>query len=460
MLLSPLTLWTLALAWLPRALAGREMATESAVEPAVDYEAAFEEFKHRFHKRYATLEDEEARYEAFKRNVDIVKASNSKGQSYTLELNAFADQTPEDFAQSHGLPRVEINRSQWSGLPNLGTHRYGASALPSSVDWRDHGAVTAVKNQHQCGACWAFSAIAAVEGAWSIATKGKQLLTLSEQQVVDCGPFSPACKGGNSPGAWVYLHKAPLCTEGSYTYKAAQDTCHSDKCIVAIPLGGILGYKPVERNNEMALMEAVAQQPVTVSIDADGTFQFYKSGVFASSCGHQLDHSILAVGFGREGSQDYWLCKNSWGSSWGEGGFVRILRGKPGTGECGIRLDGAYPVVDGSKAEPWMNGIPMGVIALALCGVVGGVISLICACRCVQRRLQKRRLQASSSAAQGNRPAAASALLVAPATPLNPAPAGNETEASVRKGNSRASRLLQDASAGPKATGQPQTSPV
>merc|ERR1712137_494469 len=142
--------------------------------------------------------------------------------------------------------------------------------------------------------------------------------------------------------AFKYLEQADLCTEDSYPYQGKNSICMKD-CTVGVPKGAVTGFKDVESSSENALMEAVAQQPVSIAIEADKqVFQLYKSGVLTATCGTQLDHGVLLVGYGTEDDQDYWLVRNSWGASWGEDGYIKLLRGKGGVGECGIASQPSY----------------------------------------------------------------------------------------------------------------------
>jgi len=383
-----------------------------------------------------------------------VKTTNAQGGAFTVELNNFADIAPEDFARTRGST-VRRNFSTWDNMPMLGVHRVSDVSLPATMDWKAQGMLSQVKNQGQCGACWAFSSTGSIEAAWAIATKGKQVLALSEQQLVDCDPLDLGCSGGLPERTFTYLERAPMCTAGTYKYTSGETKtagkCQKDNCMVAIVQGGIIGFTVVTSANVGfsldSLMSAVAQQPVTASIaGGDVHFQLYSGGVLhdipgKTPCSDDTDHSVLLVGYGKQDGLDYWLIKNSWGSDWGEKGYAKVLRGKPNStmGECGIRSDSAYPTVDSSKANPWMNGLPLGTIIIAVLGGIIFVIGLICGCRkCIQKRrlTQQGTSTATSARATAARPAAVTPIAVQ-ALQSAPVPDPN-----VRRGNSGASRLL------------------
>jgi len=247
----------------------------------------------------------------------------------TVGINQFADVTAAEFKQSLGaIKGTQDNSSE------VNTVYLDEENLAASVDWRAKGAVTGVKNQGQCGSCWAFSTIGSLEGHHQIAS-GK-LVSLSEQQLVDCSTVNQGCNGGWMDKALSYTIKNPVESEKDYPYVAVGQKCKYVKS------KGIVSAKTVynvAKNNNAQLKAAVAKGPVTVAIEADQTvYQSYTGGIISSSsCGTSTDHGVLVVGYG----EGYWIVKNSWGPSWGEKGFVRIAD-KAGAGVCGINTDPAW----------------------------------------------------------------------------------------------------------------------
>jgi C1A family cysteine protease len=313
-----------------------------AVDAMINVKTMFEDWKINHGKSYETDLENRYRYSIFTQNYFNIKMRNSKNRTVILGLNKFADLTNDEFVSNHlkGYTPKPYLQNLRKNLPNI-------NDLPNEVDWVAKGAVTPVKNQGQCGSCWAFSTTGSVEGAWFIKT-GK-LVSLSEQQLVDCSgqEGNQGCNGGLMDNAFEYIIKnGGICGENEYSYTGVDGNCGNCSSVAKIS-----SYVDVTPNNTQALMAAVSKQPVSVAVEADGLdWQFYMGGIVTDSCGLNLDHGVLVVGYGTDYTsqpQDYWKVKNSWGPDWGENGYIRIGRGSKfdPAGECGILMDPSYPVV-------------------------------------------------------------------------------------------------------------------
>ncbi|KAG2331726.1 hypothetical protein Bca4012_018719 [Brassica carinata] len=293
-----------------------------------------------------SFEEKAKRFNVFKHNVRHIHETNKKEKPYKLKLNKFGDMTTEEFRRSYAGSNIKHHRMLKGERRATGKFMYAnVNALPTSVDWRKNGAVTPVKNQGQCGSCWAFSTVVAVEGINQIRTK--QLTSLSEQELVDCDTNeNHGCSGGLMDLAFEFIkEKGGLTSELVYPYQASDETCDKNK--ENAPVVSIDGHENVPENSEDDLMKAVANQPVSVAIDAGSSdFQFYSEGVFTGRCGTELNHGVAAVGYGTtiDGTK-YWIVKNSWGEEWGEKGYIRMQRGiRHKEGLCGIAMEASYPL--------------------------------------------------------------------------------------------------------------------
>lgn len=305
-----------------------------------EYQGHFSSFVKKFEKKYAS-EDFFNRFEIFRQNLDIINEHNALGRSYSLGVNEFTDLTFDEFkAKMTGLRYKQNDYIRSINAPELEDVKIKAG---DSLDWRQQGAVTPIKNQGQCGSCWAFSATGAVEGAVAIASK-TQANPISEQELVDCAQSqgNHGCNGGWMDYAFEYVIQNGLCSETAYPYTARDGSCKAKQCE---SVAKVSSYKDIQKGSEAGLMSAIQNGPISIAIEADQqAFQFYSSGVFDARCGQQLDHGVLLVGYGTDSgsNKDFWIVKNSWGTSWGEQGYIRFIRNK---NQCGMANAASYPVV-------------------------------------------------------------------------------------------------------------------
>merc|ERR1719440_742217 len=314
----------------------------------VEYEALWTPFQTQYNKVYHPAEVM-TRYNIFKDNVDFINHHNKNladKLGYTVGINEFADMTNAEFVRKYNgynaraMPKKELN-----------VELLDTANLDDSVDWTTKNAVTPVKNQGQCGSCWAFSTTGSTEGAYAIKTG--TLKSFSEQELVDCAQSfgNQGCNGGLMDNGFRYIEAKGDTLESTYAYTAKTGQCSATKS--SNPVVAVASYKDVAPKNEDQLKAAVAQQPVSIAIEADQSgFQLYKDGVFSGTCGNRLDHGVLLVGYGTLGGQDYWKVKNSWGTSWGKEGYILLKRGSGSgnAGQCGLASQPSYPAI--GKAPP------------------------------------------------------------------------------------------------------------
>lgn len=309
----------------------------------------FSNFQERFNKRYSTLQELETRFSIFKKNlITIIQHNADFTQNFTMGVNQFTDLTSEEFKKNIIGDGVKSNL----GVGSFGCKSFSstASGAPASIDWRTKGVVNPVRDQGQCGSCWAFATTANAESAWALA-KG-QLLDLSEEYLVDCatgvGYYNMGCNGGNPDSAFKYMITNGQCTEASYPYVAGT-TKTAGNCHTCTSVAKFSGCYDVTPNDQVALKGAVAKQPVAIAIEADTRyFQSYSGGILTSTeCKNNIDHAVEIIGYGEENGVKYWTVRNSWGPTWGEQGYVRILRSEStnDVGICGVATEPSFIVV-------------------------------------------------------------------------------------------------------------------
>lgn len=316
-------------------------------------------------------------YSNWVENDKYIIEMNSMNLTFTLAHNAYSGYSSEEFSEIMGFDSVAINKvdseateydsetindATARNLRGLPLDLVISTPLPSSIDWRSKDVVNPIQDQGQCGSCWAFSTIQAVESATAI--KYGSLPKLSEQELVDCDTFANGgrdhgCNGGQMDNAFTWIGKnGGVCSESAYPYTSGlsktSGSCTEKSCS-SVAHTYVASHVDIQINSDNAMMTALMKQPVSVAIEADQkAFQLYSTGVFTAECGTNLDHGVGLVGYGTLNDVDYYILRNSWGISWGDKGYMYLARGndpttgKPyngGAGQCGVLGQGSYPIV-------------------------------------------------------------------------------------------------------------------
>lgn len=309
-------------------------------------EPEWENFKTKFNRKYKNPTEEAFRKKIFANNKMLIvqqNQRNAEGRStFTMAVNQFADMTTQEFSQIMNNYKMHApNPSKVKIFPSNGVG-------DAQVDWRTSGCVTGVKDQGQCGSCWAFSTIGSTE--YVNCVNANNLVSLSEQNLVDCswGYGNAGCNGGWMDSAFQYIEdNGGVDTEASYPYTAVsyENNCQYNANNVG---GYVSGYVDVGPSGDEGALESASSTvgPISVAIDASqASFQLYSGGVYNEPlCSStNLDHGVLVVGYGNDNGADYWLVKNSWGTGWGIAGYIEMSKGLGN--QCGIATSASYPIV-------------------------------------------------------------------------------------------------------------------
>lgn len=295
-------------------------------------------------KKYQSEVEDQTRRGLWEKNLMLITTHNLEASmglhTYELGMNHLGDLTPEEIQQSMATlsPPTDIQRA---AAPLAGL---SGADVPDTVDWRQKGYVTQVKMQGSCGSCWAFSAAGALEG--QLAKTTGRLVDLSPQNLVDCSSKygNKGCSGGFFHRAFQYvIDNQGIDSDAAYPYAGRQQACRYNPAYRA---ANCSTYRWLPQGNEATLKQAIAVVgPISVAIDATRPkFTLYRSGVYDdASCSQNVNHAVLVVGYGTLNGQDYWLVKNSWGTTFGDEGYIRMVRNK--NDQCGIALYACYPVM-------------------------------------------------------------------------------------------------------------------
>jgi C1A family cysteine protease len=288
----------------------------------------FQEFLQKYGKTYSSIEEYQMRYKIFTASLmEVVAADDFLGNKHTKSITKFSDMTKDEFKAQY----LTLKMDKSNGWCDSVKVQKSFKATPAEKDWRTEGKVSPIKDQGQCGSCWAFSTIAFLESQNLI--NGAKVATFSEQQLVDCDTASTnqGCNGGLMHTALAYIQANGIEDDGHYKYTASDDTCaYNKKFVIKNKVSAVQCMEAVDDDTIKQHLNEVG--PLSIAVAADD-FQSYDSGVL--DCNYtQLDHGVLLVGYGTEDGKDYWIIKNSWGANWGEKGFVRVSQ--TAGANCGV----------------------------------------------------------------------------------------------------------------------------
>nr|AAI70449.1 LOC100127265 protein [Xenopus laevis] len=307
-------------------------------------DAEWDLWKRTYHKQYNGQMDELQRRLIWEKNFKMITSHNfeyNQGlHTYEMAMNQLGDMTSEEVVRT--MTGLKIHkRNKPTNLTF--EHEKAPEKVPDSIDYRKKGYVTPIRNQGSCGSCWAFSSVGALEG--QLKKKKGKLVVLSPQNLVDCVKKNDGCGGGYMTNAFEYVRdNKGIDSEKAYPYVGEDQECMYN---VSGRAAACKGYKEVQEGNEKALKKAVALVgPVSVGIDAGlSSFQFYSKGVYYDKdcSAEDINHAVLAVGYGTQKKAKYWIVKNSWGEEWGDKGYILMAKDKGNA--CGIANLASYPVM-------------------------------------------------------------------------------------------------------------------
>jgi cysteine peptidase B len=313
---------------------------------AADFSSMFEEFKTTYGRRYATAAEESKRLSIFVENMKIAAMHQAANPLASFGANEFADLSAEEFKIRHSSDKFYAKAAANAKAPTALFTEAQLKATAGSIDWRQKGAVVAIKDQGQCGSCWAFSTTGGIEGQWFLA--GNTLTSLSEQLLVSCDTIDEGCNGGLMDNAFQWLinkHQGIVYTEASYPYVSGNGMV--PKCQDTGRTNGatIIGYTDLPHDETQMATWCATNGPISIGVDAT-SWQTYRGGIMTNCQSYQLDHGVVIVGFDDNNNPPYWILRNSWGTTWGEQGYIRVQKG---SNQCLITK---YPTTSKVKSGP------------------------------------------------------------------------------------------------------------